>query len=237
MQPSDEVMAAPMRAVAARVGRPSQRALVLRDGPPVLCVLVGTPQGRWHDEVTPRAPAARQAMRMLCHAHGVTDLAQVGMDTAGILGLAVLVGWRFVHEAVGHEETYAFTLAAQGAHRRRQGVKFLEHPVLQTWPLSPEAQGSPLPDLWASMPAHALGQALLADVARLSSSASVEIVRQWEVMYGPLADAVVAWPAWAPVAKALAVGAWRADVTARFNAVTQDARATPLSCHLHARSS
>jgi hypothetical protein len=97
-----------------------------------------------------------------------------------------------------------------------KGVKFLEHPVLQTWPLSPEAQGSPLPDLWASMPAHALGQALLADVARLSSSASVASVRQWEVMYGPLADVVVAWLAWAPVAKALAVGAWRADVTARF---------------------
>jgi len=95
MQPSDEVMAAPMRAVAARVGRPSQRALVLRDGPPVLCVLVGTPQGRWHAELTSSAPAARQAMRMLCHAHGVADLFQVGMDTAGILGLAVMVGWRF----------------------------------------------------------------------------------------------------------------------------------------------
>ena len=88
--------------------------------------------------------------------------------------------------------------------------------MLQCWPLSPEAQGSPLPELWASMPAHALGQALLADVARLSSSASVDIVRQWEVMYGPLAEVVVAWLAWAPVAKALAVGAWRADVTARL---------------------
>ena len=86
MQPSDEVMAAPMGPVAARVGRPSQRALVLRDGPPVLCVLVGTPQGRWHAELTSSAPAARQAMRMLCHAHGVADLFQVGMDTAGIFG-------------------------------------------------------------------------------------------------------------------------------------------------------
>ena len=56
-----------------RRGRPALAELVLRDGPPVLCVLVGTPEGRWHEEFTFRRGCGGEVARMLSAANGVCD--------------------------------------------------------------------------------------------------------------------------------------------------------------------
>ena len=65
----------------AGCGRPARAELVRCDGPPVLCVLVGTPQGRWHDQFTLMRRGGGEAARMLCAANGVRDHSEVAVDT------------------------------------------------------------------------------------------------------------------------------------------------------------
>ena len=198
-----------------RRGRPALAELVLRDGPPVLCVLVGTPEGRWHEEFTFRRGSGGEVARMLSAANGVCDQAQVVVDAPVTFGLAVMLSWRFVHGTAGYEETYVMMQAAQGAHRRRGDAKFLEHPVLASMPL-PLDTFPTLPQEWSFMPANALGRRLLEELGAVTHGRSVDVVRQWEATYGPLAEEVLAWPAWHPLAKALSIGSWPADVTVRF---------------------
>ena len=57
-------------------GRPALAELVLHDGPPVLCVLVGTPEGRWHEEFTFMRGVGGEVARMLCVANGARDQSQ-----------------------------------------------------------------------------------------------------------------------------------------------------------------
>ena len=66
------------------------------------------------------------------------------------------------------------------------------------------------------MSANLLGRVLLEGVALATNGESTRVLKQWEVLHGPLADSVLAWPAWAPLARALAQGQWHADVTPRF---------------------
>ena len=106
--------------------------------------------------------------------------------------------------------------AAQAAHPRRQGMKILEHPVLHATPLLLHADPPALPEHWAHMSANSLGRVLLEALPRVTNGESIRVLRQWGGLYGPLADAVVAWLPWAPLARALAQGQWHADVTPRF---------------------
>ena len=73
------------------------------------------------------------------------------------------------------------------------------------------------------MPANALGWRLLQEVAAVAHGRSVDVARQWEATYGPLAEKVLAWPALVPLAKALPLGSWPADVAVRFK-ITGTAR-------------
>ena len=82
-------------AVVPRCGRRPLCALVHSDGPPVLCVVIGMPQGRWHAELTGVSPAARECRRLLTIANGVTTVSDVAVDAPATFGLAVLLGWRF----------------------------------------------------------------------------------------------------------------------------------------------
>ena len=127
-----------------------------------------------------------------------------------------MVSGRFAHGAHGHEQSLAVIQAAKAAHPRRQGMKILEHPVLQCMPRLVDAQPPALPEHGAQLPANPVGRALLQDMARVTNGESHRVLRQWAVLYGPLADAAVAWLVWAPLAKALAQGTWHADVTQRF---------------------
>ena len=118
----------------------------------------------------------------------------------------------FLHGEPHHVQTRAMMHAAQAAHPRRQGIKFLEHEVLHCKSLA-VLHPSALPHHWEHMSRQSLGRALLQDMAQVTRGDSDRDLRQWEVVYGPLADDAVAWLAWAPLAKALVQGSWHADVT------------------------
>ena len=106
MELTDDLLPGP-HAVGHSLGRPARHALVHCDGPPVLAILLGTPQGRWHAEFTSTARGARAAARLLCAANGVSVLSDATVDTPMTLGMAVLLSWRFVHGAPGHEQSCA----------------------------------------------------------------------------------------------------------------------------------
>ena len=212
---ADEPIVCRSRVRGTRSGRPLREALVLRDGPPVLCVLVATPEGRWHAEFTSRG-VGREATRLLCAANGVQDFGEFAMNTLAACGLAVMLGWRFVLSQAGCEQTYAMMQAAEGLYRRRDGAKYLEHPVLACMALPVGAERLALPQEWAFMPPNALGRTLLQDMARVTGGLSVNIVRKWERQHGSLTEGVVSWPAWAPLARALSLGSWPSDLTVRF---------------------
>ena len=108
-----EPMVCRSRAGGKRLGRPSREALVLRNGPPVLCVLVATPEGRWHAEFTSMG-SGREGTRVLCDASDVRDIVVLVMDTPAACGLAAMRAWRFVHGQAGCEKTYAMTQAWDG---------------------------------------------------------------------------------------------------------------------------
>ena len=171
------------RVCGTRRGRPSREALAFRDGPPALCVLVATPEGRWHAEFTSRG-TGREATRLLRAANGVRDFGELVMNTPAACGLAVMLGWRFVHSQAGCEQTYAMMQAAEGLHRRRDGAKYLEHPVLACTALPVGAERLALPQEWAFMPPNALGRTLLEDLARVTGGLSVDVVRTWERQHG-----------------------------------------------------
>ena len=61
---------------ATRGGRRSRQTLLLQDGPLVLGIVLGMPDGRWHAEFTVSTSAGREASRLLRHAIGVGDLSQ-----------------------------------------------------------------------------------------------------------------------------------------------------------------
>ncbi|MFM7981434.1 MAG: hypothetical protein ACKPKO_19170, partial [Candidatus Fonsibacter sp.] len=75
------------------------------------------------------------AMRLLRAATGARDISELVMGTIAACGLAVMLGWRFVHGQVGCEETYAIMQFPEGLHRRRDGAKYLERPVLASMAL------------------------------------------------------------------------------------------------------
>ena len=215
METTGDLLPGP-HALGKSLGRLARRAVVHCDGPLVLSVLFGTPQGRWHAEFTSTARAARDATRLLCVANGVSVLSDATVDAPVTLGMAVTLSWRFVYGAPRHEQTCAMMHAAQAAHPRRQGMIILEHPVLHSMPWLMHADPPALPEHWAHMSANSLGRVLLQDLARVTNGESHRVLRQWEASYGPLADVVVAWLAWAPLARALAQREWHADVTPRF---------------------
>ena len=70
---ADEPIVRRSRAGGTRRGRPSREAMVLRDGPPVLCVLVATREGRLHAEFTSMG-SGREGTRLLCAAKGLRDI-------------------------------------------------------------------------------------------------------------------------------------------------------------------
>ena len=97
-----------------------------------LGIVLGMPVGRWHAEFTVATPAAREALRWLRHAIGVDGLSQLLFSNAVALGMVVLQSWRFVHDIASHERTWCMLEAVKAAHRRCNGIHFLEHVVLAT---------------------------------------------------------------------------------------------------------
>ena len=155
MQPADALVAGLPAAVVPRSGRRPLCALAHSDGPPVFCVVIGMPTGRWHAELSGVSHVARECRRLLTIANGVTTVSDVAVDAPATFGLAVLLGWRFVHGTNVHEHTWAMMQSFLACHRRRHGVHFLEHVTVRFVPLAAllagaEAQLPSLPEQWAS---------------------------------------------------------------------------------------
>ena len=93
-----------MRQRSPRRGTRSEQ--VLRAGPFVLCVMLGTQGGRWHAELMSGASAAAHGRQLLCQPHGVTELAEDAFRTPATLGIAVLTNWRFVNDSARHEHSW-----------------------------------------------------------------------------------------------------------------------------------
>ena len=136
MQLADVLVVGLPAAVVPRSGRRPLDALVHSDGPPVLCVVIGMPTGRWHAELSGVSPAARECRRLLTIANGVTTVSGVAVDAPATFGLAVLLGWRFVHGTNVHQHTWAMMQSIIACHRRRHGVRFLEHVAVRFVPLA-----------------------------------------------------------------------------------------------------
>ena len=89
---NDEIMSHPPLAsgMAQRRGRPRRKDMICVPGPPVLCVMVGTPKGRWHAELTMGTAAAREAMRLLRGALGPDSNLESPVQAPAVFGLAVM---------------------------------------------------------------------------------------------------------------------------------------------------
>ena len=147
---------------ATRGGRRSRQTLLLQGGSLVLGIVLGMPVCRWHAEFTVATPAAREASRLLYHAIGVDDLWQLPSCNAVVLRMVVLQSWRFVHDIRSHEQTWCVMEAVKDAHRRRNGIHFLEHMVLATHEFSELSNDIVLHDNWSFMSCHALGRSFVA---------------------------------------------------------------------------
>ena len=92
MQLADVLVVGLAGAVVQRSGRRPLGALVHSDGPPVLRVVIGTPQGRWHAEFTGVSLAARECRRLLLLV-GATTVSDVAVGAPATFALAVLLDW------------------------------------------------------------------------------------------------------------------------------------------------
>ena len=100
--------------------KPSRQELLPQDGQPVLCIMLGTADGRWRAEFASGTRAAMEARRLLCHAVGVIDLSEPVCVSVAALGISVLQSWHFVHDAASHEHTWAMLEVVKAAHSRRK---------------------------------------------------------------------------------------------------------------------
>ena len=89
MQLADVLVAGLPAAVVPRSGHSPLDALARSDGPPVLCVVIGMPTGRWHADLSGVSPVARECRRLLTIANGVTTVSDVAVDAPATFGLAV----------------------------------------------------------------------------------------------------------------------------------------------------
>ena len=102
MSVADEPIGRASRRLSRRVGRTSLHQMVFADGGPILCVIIGTPYGRWHAEFTADTSAGVEATRLLCEALGCIGLSVSAVDTPVTLGIAVVQSWRFIHDMASY---------------------------------------------------------------------------------------------------------------------------------------
>ena len=211
---NDVIHATPvvMRGIRRRAG--SRAGRILQDGPPTLCVIIGTPKGCWHAEFQSRTREASHSRRLLCQALNVQDLAERTCESSTMLGIAVMTGWHFVTSSVTNEHSRTLMLASNAFHRRRKQTKFLEHFVLASMSCSVTALASVLLENRSTTPLHVLGRRLLQDLKQYDKPA--KLVKHWEETFGPLEAVVVAWPCWSPLATAISHGVCQTEVTPHF---------------------
>ena len=100
------------------------------DGPLKLVVLIGHPGGRWCPEVSGKSAQSQAVRGMLASASGGELGERVDDSVSRVVGVAVVRGWRCVLGAASHADTHALMLASENEHKRRSGLRFIEHEVV-----------------------------------------------------------------------------------------------------------
>ena len=103
---ADTPLSRPVHKRATQVRRPSREHLVCQDGPLVLCVLLGTPHGRWQSEFTSPTRAALAARRLLSDALGVEDALHSVCHSPALLGMIVFQSWHVVSDTASRRHAW-----------------------------------------------------------------------------------------------------------------------------------
>ena len=130
------------------MGRKSLAQLVLEDGPPCICVLVGDPKGRWRSQ----AMANSVEGKPFRSARAELVAGSIGDDLPIIAGIVVVEEWRFVHRRPHHVQSEFLMEAARTYFPRRRGMVFLEHTLLACARWKGAAD---FPDNWQALPLFA----------------------------------------------------------------------------------
>ena len=145
------------------------------------------------------------------------------------VGLAVIEGWKFVHDSPSHAQTFALMSASQAYYSQRAGGRFLEHRVVASASFDTDVNHfASSRNILPGQPTYFVGQQLLQEARNADAMLRItsgigrrdalytvnEVMSAWASSYGVSQVQVVAWPAWAPLAFAIARGLWYGDVTA-----------------------
>ena len=209
-------------------------------GPKLIVVIIATPQGRWHKQLQQSKSSAARKLReellqscadsssfrsaagINCSSSGVGS-SSISISTQRVVGIAVINSWELLNHATD-DFTSSLCNCLLQTYRRSRSLHFLHHTFLASAALERHSDISC--DVYSSDPAR-LGQMLINDLGseRVSGATTCfgtdcsigtsvfDTVCSWQQRYGPNLD-VVAWPAFFPVAFALACGQLRKDVTA-----------------------
>ncbi len=114
------------------------------DGGPCLVAFISKPGGRHSDSCAGSTAASKLLLERLKSAGVAEDPGSAALlDAVGlgpcVVGIGVMRSWRFVCRDFESADAHRLANAAVGAHRKRDGAQFLEHAVLASAILDPEA--------------------------------------------------------------------------------------------------
>ncbi len=105
-----------------------------KDGDPILCALVAEPSGKWSFIGDGSSPECKRILRQLA-SHTDPSVGQ----RAGVVGIAAIRSWRFVHASFSSPHAHDLALAAKASRPRQSQCRFLEHEILDAVAIPEEA--------------------------------------------------------------------------------------------------
>ncbi len=154
----------------------------------------------------------------------VDDIAKSWVDEEGLVGVAVVQGWRMVRTKANNMDAWNLISANSRLLTRHSGQRYFEHDVVASAVFNERA---PLPTgAWSTLGVAALGQQLFGTMADFSVTVTRdggsdvrgrlllrELVAAWTLHWPTLGSVRLAWPTCCPLAAALVSSRWRTDVT------------------------
>ena len=216
---------------AGRRGRPSRDAMIMKDGPLVLAVLVGQGQGdgRWSAHLVSPTSECRALAELVNGRVSWVSGASSASDNDVIVGLAVLRQWRYVVSSASDADMHALMRASMAFHRKRGGQRFFEHAVVAAACVMPLEEVAPVPPNILFRPATSVGQSLvsasLGTTMKITKGDSIgaihtveSLLKLWWEVHKVSSASAVAWPLAHPLAQAMASGVWGGTCRCGFSA-------------------
>ena len=194
--------------------------LLHKDGPLQLVAFIAAPLGRWAFLRSLDHPAAKTVLNTLKMSDCDSENAFAARPT--IVGLGIVRSWRFVHQKFGSVQSRTLADAAQAARARQGAARFLEHEVIESVHVRGTEVGRALQMVMDNNPFMGEHQWLIS--ARnirgnvFTPDNQVQelgrVLNGWmgkyESLYG---HGLTNWTVWGPFAVALAIGAWKWDIS------------------------